>query len=155
MPPLMCYVALFAAIGMGAALVRSNARTSLMVSMVFVPVIYMMAQASALPASMNYKSDLPLAERLEAQLPADAKVYAYRGGRMERFFTLNYYTSDRLLRYDVEQPTEGYLVTSENDVDYIASELSPSLTFTPVDTLGRSGEARSTLLLLRFAPKPQ
>lgn len=154
MPPLMCYVALFAAIGTGGALVRSNARTSLMVSMVFVPVIYMMVQASALPASMNYKSDLPLAERLEAQLPADAKVYAYRGGRMERFFTLNYYTSDRLLRYEVEQPSEGYLVTSENDVDYIARELSPSLTFTPIDTLGRSGEARSTLLLLRFAPKP-
>lgn len=153
LPPCMCVVCLCAAVWLGFVLRNRAPGRWLAAEMVFVPAMYMMVQASALPASMNYKSDRPLADRLEEQVPADAEVYSFRHGRMERFFTLNFYTSDRLRRFEVEKPREGYLVTAVNDLEYITTELAPELEFTPVDTLGRSGEVRAPLVLMRFGPK--
>lgn len=153
LPPAMCILSLIGAVLLGITMIKRNARIGLQSTLLFMPLLYMMIQTAALPASMNYKSDLPLVARLSASVPLNEKVYSFRHGRMERFYTLGFYTDDRLLRFDAEQPSEGYLVLSEHDVDYVTKELRPDLKYETVTDLGRSGEVKSNLKLLHFSPK--
>lgn len=155
MPPLMCYVALSGAVALGAVIVKFPPRGAATGALLYTLVLYWMVQASALPATMNYKSDRAMAAVISARLSDSENVYAFRPGPMDRFFTLAFYLGDRMHRFDVEHPDRGLLVVSANDLQQLSETQGNDCTFTPVMELGRSGEAKTDLLLVSFAASPK
>ena len=150
LPSAACYITLIAASVLIWILLKRSARASALASMVFTLVLYWMVQASALPACMNYKSDREMAARIEALAPADAPLYSFRYGRMERFFTLGYYLDDRMHRFDVDYPEQGTLIIAAHDLPSFSADIAPGYIFTPVADLGRSGEVKADHTLVRF-----
>ncbi len=150
LPSLVCYVTLAGAGVLIWILFRKSARGAALGSMVFTLVLYWMVQAAALPACMNYKSDRDMAARIDALTGEDDSLYSFRYGRMDRFFTLGYYLDDRMWRFDVDNPDEGVLVIAAHDLPSFTSDVAPGYVFAPVADLGRSGEVKADLTLLRF-----
>lgn len=151
LPPAMCYVALAAAALSGWVLLRRSPHAGALATMMFTLVLYWMIQASALPATMNYKSDKMMAQEIESVVPAGEPVYSFRYGKMDRFYTLNYYLGDRLHRFDADLPREGVLLIAPHDLPSFSSDIAPGYTFTSFADLGRSGEVKADLALYRFA----
>lgn len=71
--------------------------------------------AAFLPGIMDNKSDLGFARQIEAAVP-EGVVYTYVDEPLLRYYTVNFYLSDRLRRYEDELPTEGYMIVSEPDL---------------------------------------
>ena len=150
LPSAVCYLTLLSAITLIWVLLRRSPRSAAMGSMVFTLVLYWMVQGASLPACMNYKSDRDMAHRIEEAVPAQEGLYAFRYGRMERFFTLGYYLDDRLHRFDVDHPEKGVLVIAACDLPSFAEEVATGYRFDEPIELGRSGEAKTDMLLVGF-----
>ncbi len=112
-----------------------------------------MIQAAALPASMNMKSDKGIAAEIERVVDPSVPIYSFRYGKMDRFYTVNYYLGDRLLRFDVELPDDGLLLIAPCDIPSFTADIAPDYTFIPFATLGRSGEVKAELALYSFERK--
>lgn len=151
LPPLMCYVALFGALSLATVLLKGVPRAAVTATAIYSLVIYWMVQASALPAAMNYKSDRDMAYAIAEAVDDNETLYSYRSGNMERFFTIDYYLSDRLHRFEVENPSSGLLLVSEGDLQSLAEQEGTGYNYITVAELGRSGEAKTNLLLVRFS----
>lgn len=120
-----------------------------------------------LPAILNQKSDRLVAETIKEMIPHGENVYTYIEDPMLRYYTIGFYTHDRLRL--LEQPSFGASATLSRDCDSIPSQgwliTSPNciptlekrhaeMIFTPVvDTKHRSCDTRDTIIIVKFAPR--
>ena len=153
LPPAMCYLTLIGAVILAMVLARRSPRVVAIGSFSYPLVIYWMVQAAALPASMNMKSDKVIAAGIERLTDRSEPIYSFRYGKMDRFYTVNYYLGDRLLRFDAEFPSDGLLLIAPHDLPSFSTNIAPGYTFTPFASLGRSGEVKADLALYRFERK--
>lgn len=76
--------------------------------------IYVSLDSVFLPEVLNAKSDKPVAEDIRVRV-GDAPLYSYINVDMMRYFTINFYLHNRIKRFEVEHPQEGYLLIGPQD----------------------------------------
>lgn len=92
--------------------------------------IYWSFSAVYQPGVLNPKSDFPVARELEAAYPADTHLYSLVNDPMLRYYTINFYLSDRMRRFDAELPEAGHLIVGRNDTELLLSPYTDSYAFT-------------------------
>ena len=80
--------------------------------------LYMALDGMFVPIILNVKSDKPVAQYIAEVVP-EGKLYScYTNqvtGNPMRQFSINFYLGDRVVPFEGERPTEGYLVAGEED----------------------------------------
>lgn len=151
LPSFVTLVGLIAGVDLMRQIRKSSPRSVLVLTLIYTLAVYWVLQASVIPAAVNIKSDKPLAERVEQALHPGETLYGYRHGRMDRFYTVGFYLSDRLPRFDALRPASGILLVGEEDFPTMVAEHGAGYTFTPLEaSLGRSREAKKEMQLYRF-----
>lgn len=104
------------------------------------------------PAILNVKSDKRLAKDVMELVP-EGKLYSYIKADMMRFFTINFYSGNRVLLFESEKPEEGYLLIGKKESDnYLPNQLSYS--FEQVyESDKRSCDTRDKVRLYYFKKK--
>ena len=138
------------------AMILSTLETTLLIFWVVAGII--------LPPVLNAKSDRPVADRLETLVPADDIIYMYNPDPMLRYYTIGFYTGDRVRLLDTpakgasatlatdadKLPRRGVLITASKHLPEIKKR-HPELRITPLeDTRHRSCDTRDTILIARF-----
>mgnify|MGYP001776378590 FL=1 len=112
--------------------------------------IQLMLDASTLPVILNAKSMKPFADKVVAEVP-EGKIYSYVSVPMLHFFIINFYTQDRVVEFEKENPEAGYLLVGERDFQYIQEKYGREYTFTPTLRSDRKGnDVKDFVLLLDF-----
>lgn len=137
-------------------LCRNSAKVGFGWTMVYTLLIYWMVSCAILPSATNYRSDKVIANEIESMVPADAKIYAYRPDPMGalRYYMIGFYLGDRMHLFDVDFPTNGYLVIGEDDFKEFSTTKGANLQFNQVYiSEKKSRESRQLIMLLRFQNK--
>ena len=109
-----------------------------------------MLDASTLPVILNAKSMKPFADKVVAEVP-EGKIYSYVSVPMLHFFIINFYTQDRVVEFEKENPEAGYLLVGERDFQYIQEKYGRQYDFNPVMRSDRKGnDVKDFVLLLDF-----
>ena len=112
--------------------------------------IQLMLDASTLPVILNAKSMKPFADKVVAEVP-EGKIYSYVSVPMLHFFIINFYTQDRVVEFEKENPEAGYLLVGERDFQYIQEKYGRQYDFSPVMRSDRKGnDVKDFVLLLDF-----
>ena len=112
--------------------------------------IQLMLDASTLPVILNAKSMKPFADKVVAEVP-EGKIYSYVSVPMLHFFIINFYTQDRVVEFEKENPEAGYLLVGERDFQYIQEKYGRQYDFNPVMRSDRKGnDVKDFVLLLDF-----
>ena len=112
--------------------------------------IQLMLDASTLPVILNAKSMKPFADKVVAEVP-EVKIYSYVSVPMLHFFIINFYTQDRVVEFEKENPEAGYLLVGERDFQYIQEKYGRQYDFNPVMRSDRKGnDVKDFVLLLDF-----
>ncbi len=112
--------------------------------------IQLMLDASTLPVILNAKSMKPFADKVVAEVPEE-KIYSYVSVPMLHFFIINFYTQDRVVEFEKENPEAGYLLVGERDFQYIQEKYGRQYDFNPVMRSDRKGnDVKDFVLLLDF-----
>lgn len=112
--------------------------------------IQLMLDASTLPVILNAKSMKPFADKVIAEVP-EGKIYSYVSVPMLHFFIINFYTQDRVVEFEKENPEAGYLLVGERDFQYIQEKYGRQYDFSPVMRSDRKGnDVKDFVLLLDF-----
>lgn len=112
--------------------------------------IQLMLDASTLPVILNAKSMKPFADKVVAEVP-EGKIYSYVSVPMLHFFIINFYTQDRVVEFEKENPEAGYLLVGERDFQYIQEKYGRQYDFEPVMRSDRKGnDVKDFVLLLDF-----
>lgn len=97
---------------------RLHGRSILAASIAGVCVSLWTLSSGILPGVLNAKSDLPAARAAEAVTLPDEHIYQFVGGPLLRFYTVNFYLSDRVRIFDSPgMPSHGVLLISVKDLD--------------------------------------
>lgn len=112
--------------------------------------IQLMLDASTLPVILNAKSMKPFADKVVAEVP-EGKIYSYVSVPMLHFFIINFYTQDRVVEFEKENPEAGYLLVGERDFQYIQEKYGRQYDFSPVMRSDSKGnDVKDFVLLLNF-----
>lgn len=112
--------------------------------------IQLMLDASTLPVILNAKSMKPFADKVIAEVP-EGKIYSYVSVPMLHFFIINFYTQDRVVEFEKENPEAGYLLVGERDFQYIQEKYGRQYDFSPVMRSDRKdNDVKDFVLLLDF-----
>lgn len=112
--------------------------------------IQLMLDASTLPVILNAKSMKPFADKVVAEVP-EGKIYSYVSVPMLHFFIINFYTQDRVVEFEKENPEAGYLLVGERDFQYIQEKYGRQYGFSPIMRSDRKGnDVKDFVLLLDF-----
>lgn len=112
--------------------------------------IQLMLDSSTLPVILNAKSMKPFADKVVAEVP-EGKIYSYVSVPMLHFFIINFYTQDRVVEFEKENPEAGYLLVGERDFQYIQEKYGRQYDFNPVMRSDRKGnDVKDFVLLLDF-----
>lgn len=112
--------------------------------------IQLMLDASTLPVILNAKSMKPFADKVIDEVP-EGKIYSYVSVPMLHFFIINFYTQDRVVEFEKENPEAGYLLVGERDFQYIQEKYGRQYDFNPVMRSDRKGnDVKDFVLLLDF-----
>ena len=112
--------------------------------------IQLMLDASTLPVILNAKSMKPFADKVVAEVP-EGKIYSYVSVPMLHFFIINFYTQDRVVEFEKENPEAGYLLVGERDFQYIQEKYGRQYDFSPVMRSDRKdNDVKDFVLLLDF-----
>lgn len=112
--------------------------------------IQLMLDASTLPVILNAKSMKPFADKVVSEVP-EGKIYSYVSVPMLHFFIINFYTQDRVVEFEKENPEAGYLLVGERDFQYIQEKYGRQYDFNPVMRSDRKGnDVKDFVLLLDF-----
>lgn len=107
--------------------------------------------AYVLPSVLNQKSMLPFAREVIKVVP-EGKIYSYVATPMLRFFVVNFYANDRVVDFEKEQPSEGFLLVGKNDFEDIRKKYSGSYDFQPVLISSQKGnDIRDIVYLYSFS----
>lgn len=105
------------------------------------------------PAVLNVKSDRKMAGEVMAFVP-DGPLYSYVDTEMMRFFVINFYSGNRVLLFEEEQPSEGYVLVGEKDAEVFLPRHEAEYRFEPVYVSSRRAcDVRQIVTLYRFRRK--
>ncbi len=157
-PPVWCDVTLGCSFGMGlmtfVAVMRRGAIAAMSRAVMTVVVILWSYGGVYAPAILNARSDRDTAA-VVASLAPKGPVYGYTSDRLMRFYTIGFYTGDRVRRIDADRPEgRGVLMVAERDLDAFGAfndSLEAPYRLTLVHKTGRkSCDLRSPLYLFEF-----
>lgn len=108
---------------------------------------------AVLPDVLNRKSDYELAQKVEEVIP-EGKIYSYIKSPMMRFFVINFYTDNRVVGFEDEQPQDGFLLVGEKDFTHFAPKYCDNYEFTEMWKSPRRGnDIRDIVCMYRFTRK--
>lgn len=166
-PSVVGYVLLLLA-GAGGALAfaavrRGDARRVVLTSVGAVVLMYWALSGVYFPAVLNAKSDIDIAEAVERVVPENEMIYSYIPDNLLRYYTVGFYTGDRVRQWEVTRGSAtmatdscgrgaaGYVLVGTKSVDYLTETYGDSYTFTPVYTAThRSCDHKDIPVLMRF-----
>ena len=112
--------------------------------------VQLLLDALILPDVLNAKSMRPFAEKVKAEIP-EGKIYSYISTPMMRFFVVNFYTGNRVVNFETEQPDSGYLLVGQNDFGHISAQYGDEFVFDEVMKTNRKGnDVKDIIYLYRF-----
>lgn len=112
--------------------------------------VQLLLDAVLLPDVLNAKSMRPFAERVKEEVP-EGKIYSYVSAPMMRFFVVNFYTGNRVVNWENERPSSGYLLVGEKDFTSILAQYSNDFIFEEVMKTDRKGnDVKDIIYLYRF-----
>lgn len=79
------------------------------------------------PTVLNIKSDKTFAGQIIEKVP-EGKIYSSVNVGMMHFFTINFYTHNRVDVWEYHMPDEGYLIVGENDLETLPNRKNYTLT---------------------------
>lgn len=135
---------------------------SLMASVVS---LLLVIASTVLPRVLNPKSDMAVIKQIEA-LRIPYPVYTFNDAALMRWYTVNFYSGDRLRLFAPERgtsqadsklttplPAQGVLLVSKRDLPAWLEQYGRAYTLDTLWTSNRrSGDCRSEAMLLRFNP---
>lgn len=102
------------------------------------------------PTVLNTKSDKRMAAEIAAIVP-DGPIYSYVKQLMLRFYVVNFYTDNRVVLFEKEQPTEGYLLIGRKDAARFLPTYTDRYRFEQVyESTKRGCDVRDIIQLYRF-----
>ncbi len=111
------------------------------------------ADTAILPQILNQKSDYQLAQKVEDVVP-QGKIYSYIESPMMRFFVINFYTDNRVVSFEAENPSEGYLLIGEKEYPRFASRYSNEYNLQEMWKSGQKGnDIRDIVCMYHFIRK--
>ncbi len=115
--------------------------------------IYWAVSGCYQPCVLNSRCDAVIADRL-AQMYPHKQLYTITGDRLSRFYSVNYYLGDKLLRFESEQPDSGLVLVPYKRAEKFL-ELYDSLYIFDIDYLDthRSCEWKTPTAVYRFHRK--
>lgn len=148
---------------------KSGWMATVFTTMVTTFTIYWATSAAILPSILNEKSDRPVAEVVEQTVPAGEPVYQYISDPLLRYYTIGFYTGDRLRLFEGpadgasatigqpsrEVPRQGWLLVGVKDFEELGSRHSNLDMKVVYRQDRRSCDRRDTTLLVRFTPRLQ
>lgn len=112
--------------------------------------LYLALDGAYQPAVLNTKSDKPLADYIQRNLPID-KIYSYMSIDMLRFYMVNFYLGDKVQLFEKAKPTNGILMIPDHDREQFFEHYKMSYHFTPVSqTTRRMSEMKQIIYFYHF-----
>ncbi|MCC8037657.1 MAG: glycosyltransferase family 39 protein [Bacteroidales bacterium] len=150
-------VAVWLSIGMAfttiTTLWKDSATKSLVMTVGCTIVVYWAVAGCYQPAVLNYRCDAVIADRL-VQLYPNQQLYTITGDRLSRFYSVNYYMGDKLLRFESELPDSGLVLVPSKRADKFLAPYDSLYTF-DIEYLDthRSCEWKTPTAVYRFHRK--
>ncbi len=118
--------------------------------------IYMSLDGFYLPAMLNSKSDYYVAMKIKSEIP-EGTIYSYRtdvsvGDRMHPF-TVNFYLGDRIVPFEYKMPSDGYLISGDNDIETFMTTYPEYAVKETIDFNHKSCDDGKMLHLYKFNKK--
>jgi 4-amino-4-deoxy-L-arabinose transferase-like glycosyltransferase len=111
--------------------------------------IFLVVDGIYQPALLNVKSDKTMAAELRQRVP-QGDLYQYISVDMSRYFSVNFYNGDSVRLFEEAMPTQGYLLSSAEDLKLLQSKY-PAYHFTESwDPQRRSCDTRQDVHLYKF-----
>ncbi len=130
-------------------------------ALVFLPLavtvtLYLALDGFYQPTVLNVKSDRHVAEAIGRMQP-DGTLYGYMQRGAGRFFNINFYTGDRVLVFEQEQPDSGLLIVGTADYrESLVPRFGDRYRFHPLLNSGhRSCDSKDTVCVYRFQRLPE
>ncbi|MBR6639685.1 MAG: glycosyltransferase family 39 protein [Muribaculaceae bacterium] len=115
--------------------------------------IYWNFSAYLQPAVLNTKSDYPVAQLVKDIVP-EGEIYSFVDDKYLRFYTINFYTGDRVKLFDKELPESGVVIVGEKDMELLLEKYESKYEFASIFRSDRrSCDRRQPILLLQFFQK--
>ncbi len=114
--------------------------------------IYVSLDSVYQPEVMNAKSDKPIAEDIRARVP-EGPLYSYISTEMMRFFTVNFYLDNRVLQFESENPSEGYLLIGPHDYESFAKRHTNYEFEEVYRSVKKSCDTKAPVVMYRFRMK--
>lgn len=73
------------------------------------------------PTVLNIKSDKSFAKQIIEKIP-EGKIYSFVNVGMMHFFTINFYTNNRVDVWEYHMPQEGYVIVGEKDFEALPNK---------------------------------
>ncbi len=156
-PSILGAVAVWLSMGMAFATIttlwKDSATKSLVMTVGCTIMIYWAVSGCYQPCVLNSRCDAVIADRL-AQMYPHKQLYTITGDRLSRFYSVNYYLGDKLLRFESEQPDSGLVLVPYKRAEKFL-ELYDSLYIFDIDYLDthRSCEWKTPTAVYRFHRK--
>lgn len=156
-PSILGVVAVWLSMGMAFATIttlwKDSATKSLVMTVGCTIMIYWAVSGCYQPCVLNSRCDAVIADRL-AQMYPHKQLYTITGDRLSRFYSVNYYLGDKLLRFESEQPDSGLVLVPYKRAEKFL-ELYDSLYTFDIDYLDthRSCEWKTPTAVYRFHRK--
>lgn len=143
---------------------RSGWMTTLFATMVTTFTIYWCLAGYVLPGVLSVKSDRSLAQTVTEIVPDSEPIYQFINDPMLRYYTVGFYTGDRVRLYDgpdegasasVEipqqaRPDSGWILISKKDMQ-VFEERHPDVNLElQYKSQHKSGDRRDTVMVFRF-----
>ena len=115
--------------------------------------LFLLLDSTLQPAVLNTKADKHWAPVIEKKFDMN-KLYSYMSTEMMHFFSLNFYTGDRIQQFEKVMPQEGVLMIPDDDMPGFREKYGKSYTFQKVWEIPRAVESRHSVGFYRFCHQP-
>lgn len=103
------------------------------------------------PTVLNVKSDKTFAEQIMEKVPEN-KIYSFVNVGMMHFFTINFYTHNRVDVWEYHMPDEGYVIVGEKDLEALPNKENYILTEV-IHSNRRGCDVKQIMYLYHFKKK--
>lgn len=111
--------------------------------------LFLLLDSSLQPAVLNTKADKHWAPVIEKKFDM-SKLYSYMSVDMMHFFSLNFYTGDRIQQFEKVMPQDGVLMIPEADMPGFKEKYDKDYVFQKVWEIPKAVESRAPVGFYRF-----
>lgn len=132
---------------------REDYRTVLIGTVASIVLLFVALDGYYQPTVLNVKSDKGMAADVSGYVP-EGPIYSYIGSEMLRFYVVNFYTDNRVLLFEREEPDAGYLLVGRKDAAKFLPRWEEQYRFEQVYASTKRGcDVRDIIHLYRFIRK--